>query len=749
MSETKKIWISIVVIVCLSILGIQIKERRYEKRQEEKIAKRIESVYRHNRPLNDLEMQGLCDMAEELENRKSARAFIYGYISREKDQKEVAKEYWEEVIRTKDKGTPRFMEIYAYKFLAEQFIEEKAYPEAIRCIDEVASSFTIKEYNQNFKMVWELLSTLRKVPNETGRLSGYIRGIIGKPHLGDRATVFFNRKFSAMEILEERYFDAITAIIEVLNVPDSKELDYYKAKSKVDLAIIAKNFNSSEQAIMILESIEENIENEQKQADLGVYKYINLAQNQTILERYEEALISLEKAEQYIDKLPEPKQKEAELLLSTKKTQIYMDQDAYDQAKVLLEKLGVEEVMALGYSYPGVQIDVLKILGEIYFVEGKYEEARKIYEIIVAGRDLGTDLEDYRDALIGLIYVNKALGDETKFNKAIEQYKCMQEGVKNSQFATTYEYIKGQSYIMKAQTYSKEVGVKNTIYLICLCITIYIVIKLNVLPWLVMRKTRKKIKKHIKNHHYFLVYQPIINPKKSQIIGFEALLRLKDKEKVIYPNSFIPQIHKAKMMGEIALWEIREISQNYELIEALPFNMDKESFYISINVSFEELQDKDFIRKIISETTELFEKGARICLEITENIGVEEKAGIQEHMDELIQTGFKIAIDDFGVEYSNIALLDQVDFHTLKLDKHFIDHIEESIVVQNLLKVINELSKALNIHIVIEGVEEDWQKEMIKSYDSETFYIQGYYYSKPLTIEELRESIKHIPKHQL
>ena len=109
------------------------------------------------------------------------------------------------------------------------------------------------------------------------------------------------------------------------------------------------------------------------------------------------------------------------------------------------------------------------------------------------------------------------------------------------------------------------------------------------------------------------------------------------------------------------------------------------------------------------------------------------KAGISR----LKKSGFKVAIDDFGVDYSNLKVLEVLDFDLLKLDKYFVDEMKNSSIVSQMIEFLAQLTAKLGKVMVIEGVEDYSQKEGIKDYDYAHIYIQGYYYSKPLPIEEL------------
>lgn len=112
-------------------------------------------------------------------------------------------------------------------------------------------------------------------------------------------------------------------------------------------------------------------------------------------------------------------------------------------------------------------------------------------------------------------------------------------------------------------------------------------------------------------------------------------------------------IEEANMIKEITLWVLNKVIKDYNIISCYN-NINEENFYISINVSFNEIKDIEFLKKIVNDNKIIKNS---ICLEIIEKFGVEEVEKIQKNIKFLRENGILIAIDDFGVEYSNLDLL--------------------------------------------------------------------------------------------
>ncbi|NGT52442.1 EAL domain-containing protein [Clostridium perfringens] len=236
---------------------------------------------------------------------------------------------------------------------------------------------------------------------------------------------------------------------------------------------------------------------------------------------------------------------------------------------------------------------------------------------------------------------------------------------------------------------------------------------------------------------YFLNYQPIVDPKKEKIVGFEALLRLKIEDQVVMPNLIINEIEKADMINDVSIWILNKIISDYGELTKIRGVSGK--FYVSMNISLKEIEDIDFIKKLanILKDSKLYNQ--KIAIEITENNKCKDDATVKNNIEYLRRSGFLVALDDFGVEYSNLSMLEKFNFDIIKLDKCFIENIENSDVNKSIIETSDYLSCTKNKTIVVEGVETINQVDFIKNTNSQKIYIQGYFYSKPLKIEDLKK----------
>lgn len=296
-------------------------------------------------------------------------------------------------------------------------------------------------------------------------------------------------------------------------------------------------------------------------------------------------------------------------------------------------------------------------------------------------------------------------------------------------------YLGNNNYFKQIHNFIIDTTNKNVIILIIfiICIIMFKRVKKRIVKIL----KKKKICNDLKKDNYTLYYQPIVDFKHNRVRSVEALLRLRKDGKLLTPYYFMKDIEDANMMKEITLWVLNRVIKDYNIIKFYD-NINEKDFYISLNVSFNEIKDREFLKKIVKIVNYSKIIKNSICLEIIEKFGVEEIEKIQENIKFLQDNGILIAIDDFGVEYSNLDLLKKIDSNIIKLDKFFSDGINDSEISLKVIDFILDICRLSYKSIVIEGIEEKEQVDIIKTFLYEKIYIQGYYFSRPLDIESLK-----------
>lgn len=276
---------------------------------------------------------------------------------------------------------------------------------------------------------------------------------------------------------------------------------------------------------------------------------------------------------------------------------------------------------------------------------------------------------------------------------------------------------------------------KEIIILVILSIGLIVIY---IAPQLRKKFIRKKINNRLNNDRYLLYYQPIYDPMKEIIVGFEGLLRLKDKnDKLISPGEFIPEIEKNNMLFDVTLWIIKQVISDYKEIKN--YNcVSNNNFYISINLSIDEIKNNEFVDKAIKLLEQSNLEKNSICLEILERVKINDIDKIIDNIAKLKLAGFKIAIDDFGAEYSNLDILQKLDADIIKVDKNFVDGLGKHLVKSETILFILRVAEKEKKSVVLEGIEEKEQHYLIKGFDKKNVFVQGYFYNKPMEKEKIK-----------
>ncbi|MCG6172343.1 EAL domain-containing protein [Anoxybacillus sp. LAT_35] len=232
-------------------------------------------------------------------------------------------------------------------------------------------------------------------------------------------------------------------------------------------------------------------------------------------------------------------------------------------------------------------------------------------------------------------------------------------------------------------------------------------------------------------------YQPIIDVKRNELVGMEALARWKDTELgFVPPHEFI---HIAEEDGFIIpLGEYifqTAVSHLKQLHE-----QGMSHVYVSINLSLRQLKNEQFLSFVQQLLKQTCLQPQYIELEITENIALSDEKQVIETIQALKQMGIRIAIDDFGSGYSSIAYLRHISVDTLKIDKSFIFEVITNEHTAKLTEAIIALAHRLQLHIVAEGVETDQHVSFLQSTHCDK--AQGYLFSPPVPFEQMIKQLQ-------
>lgn len=242
----------------------------------------------------------------------------------------------------------------------------------------------------------------------------------------------------------------------------------------------------------------------------------------------------------------------------------------------------------------------------------------------------------------------------------------------------------------------------------------------------------------LRDEEFMLFYQPKVEIKTGKIIGAEALIRWKHHEKgMVFPNDFIPIAENSGFILNLGTWIIEETARMIGRLEGNGYH----DIHVSCNVSTRQFQNLNLYSEIKHAllTNEINPK--LFAIEITESVMMEYLEVTLEVLKKIKNLGIHICMDDFGTGYSSLSYLRQFPIDSLKIDKSFVDDIEEkgdnSAI---LLNTIIAMGQTLGLHVVAEGVEEAFQMEYLAKRGCS--YYQGYYFSKPLPEDQFFDLLK-------
>lgn len=240
----------------------------------------------------------------------------------------------------------------------------------------------------------------------------------------------------------------------------------------------------------------------------------------------------------------------------------------------------------------------------------------------------------------------------------------------------------------------------------------------------------RKIRKALDNDRitYHLQPQYDIN---HRLRGFEALARMRDEDgMLINPGDFIPVAEKTGLVDRI---DSCVFEQAVKFVGDV-MNETLSSITMSCNVSVRHLMKNNFIEEVRNTLHKYGVPPQCIEIEITESIMIDSTDKALNTITELKNMGIKIAIDDFGTGYSSLSYLNNLPSDILKIDKSFIDVMNDSESSKQYVAMIVSIGHIMNLKVISEGVETEEQVNTLKAIDCD--FIQGFIWGRPMPAEE-------------
>lgn len=236
-----------------------------------------------------------------------------------------------------------------------------------------------------------------------------------------------------------------------------------------------------------------------------------------------------------------------------------------------------------------------------------------------------------------------------------------------------------------------------------------------------------RVKEALVSNEFELYYQPKVNLRTSEIIGFEALLRWQHPDKgLLSPGVFLPSIEDHVVMVEIGEWTIRK-----SLMQLSNWCAEGINLPVSVNIAAIHLQQTDFFERLQSLLTEFHDVSPQyLQFEVLESSALENMVTAQTIINQCRDIGIQFAIDDFGTGYSSISYLKDIPAQILKIDQSFVKNITNETDDRMILGGIVGLAKAFSKDVIAEGLEDMQYAELLMDVGCDM--AQGYGIAYPM-----------------
>jgi len=257
-------------------------------------------------------------------------------------------------------------------------------------------------------------------------------------------------------------------------------------------------------------------------------------------------------------------------------------------------------------------------------------------------------------------------------------------------------------------------------------------------------KIHNELKIALEAKQLTLFYQPIIDVQNMKIAGFEALMRWKHPEKgMISPGIFIPVAEESGLIVELSRFALEVACGAVPRLQkaANPKLTGEKPLFVGVNFSVKDFADEGLFDFISKTMTEGQVDPAQIHLEITESLLMEAPEAAKAALEKCRGFGIDVSIDDFGTGYSSLSYLHYFPIDTLKIDQSFIRAMTKHNASLVLVKSIITLARNLGMKVIAEGVETQEEARIVRDLGCE--WIQGFFFAKPMALEDAEKFVQN------
>ncbi len=242
------------------------------------------------------------------------------------------------------------------------------------------------------------------------------------------------------------------------------------------------------------------------------------------------------------------------------------------------------------------------------------------------------------------------------------------------------------------------------------------------------------LKKAIKEDDFSIVYQPQFSLYDNSLTSVEVLLRCNSPEiKDIPVSRLISIAEESNIIHNISLFVMKKCCRQIEQWK----DLDIAPLKIAVNLSRKELSDENLVQVITGNLSACNIKADMLEFEITESTLLQNNRSAKKNISELRKLGCSFSLDDYGTGFSSLSNLREFDLDKIKIDRSFIADLEHDDNDKIIVSATINMVKQLGLTVLAEGVETKGQEKLLKEFGCDE--VQGYYYSHPLSTEEITE----------
>ncbi len=245
------------------------------------------------------------------------------------------------------------------------------------------------------------------------------------------------------------------------------------------------------------------------------------------------------------------------------------------------------------------------------------------------------------------------------------------------------------------------------------------------------------LRQALEREEFVLHYQPQVDLSSGKVVGLEALIRWSSPELgMVPPDDFIPAAEENRLIIRIGEWVVRTVCRQLKTWQ----DQGVPLVPVAVNISASQFTEQKIVR-LVKECLQCHGVEAKYLeLELTETLSMSDPETSVTLMERLKGLGVSLSIDDFGTGYSNLSYLKRFPVHKLKIDRTFVSGLTNSPNDYSIVTAILNMARGLNIKTIAEGTETAGQVCLLAEHQCDM--IQGYYFSRPVPVEDIEEMLR-------